>query len=70
MPDVPRFAEVNHFLDDAGRVIGNALEAFGDDHQAKAARHRNGILNRADGDFSMGTFKSWHRVCSDDPGTN
>ena len=41
MPDVLCFAKINDVLSHVRRVVGNAFEAFGDNHQMQAAA--NGV---------------------------
>jgi hypothetical protein len=50
VPDVLRLAEINDFLGDVFRVVGDAFEAFGGHHPVQAAADGVGIFHHVLGE--------------------
>src|SRR5688572_1022285 len=53
MSDILCFVNINHLLGDIRRVIRNAFEAFGNDHQIQRARNRRRVLDHETGQLAM-----------------
>ncbi len=53
VPDVARFAQVNDFLRDADRVIGDALKTLGNGHHVEATDDDSGIFGHVTGQLTV-----------------